>query len=90
MRISPVIKIIKGENTFGHTAPYPEALVEPFLENLAENEIVLDPFAGSSTTALAAIKKGFRPLMIEMHEDYVLLGEKRISALRQDLKNRII
>lgn len=90
LRIPPVVKIIKGENTYGHTAPYPEALVEPFLINLERNEIVLDPFAGSSTTAVAAIRSGLRPLMIEMHENYVRLSEKRIRDTREDLENRIL
>lgn len=89
MRIPPVIKIIKGENTFGHTAPYPEALVEPFLSELDDGEIVLDPFAGSSTTALAAIRHGYKALMIEMHEEYAKLSRSRIRKLREELKNRI-
>jgi DNA modification methylase len=89
LHIQPVIKIVKGENTFGHTAPYPEALVEPFLANLSENDVVLDPFAGSSTTALAAIRRGLKPWMIEMHEEYVELSRRRIRQLRDELKNRI-
>ena len=63
--------------------------MEPFLANLSENDVVLDPFAGSSTTALAAIRRGLKPWMIEMHEEYVELSRRRIRQLRDELKNRI-
>lgn len=56
IKFSPVIKInSKGENTLGHTAPFPEEIPEMAINFFSyPNEIVLDPFAGSFTTAIVA------------------------------------
>ena len=50
--ISPVIKInSKGENRFGHSAPFPEEIPYRLVRmHTAVNEVVLDPFLGSGTT----------------------------------------
>lgn len=55
---SPVIKIdSKGRNKLGHTAPYPEDIPEYAIEMFSyPGEIVLDPFAGSFTSAIVAKK----------------------------------
>jgi DNA modification methylase len=86
LRLSPVFKIIKGENTYGHTAPYPKELVDHYLEGLEPGEIVLDPFAGSGTTALSALEKGLLPLMLELHDDYANLIRSRIADKRVQLE----
>ena len=56
LRFSPVIKInSKGENTLGHTAPFPEEIPEMAVNFFSyPNEIVLDPFGGSFTTPIVA------------------------------------
>lgn len=56
LRFSPVIKInSKGENTLGHTAPFPEEIPEMAINFFSyPNEIVLDPFGGSFTTPIVA------------------------------------
>src|SRR6266850_1947729 len=41
--------------------------------------IVLDPFMGSGTTALAALKLGRRFIGIEVHPEYVAMARRRIS-----------
>jgi site-specific DNA-methyltransferase (adenine-specific) len=43
--------------------------------------VILDPFAGSCTTALAAIKTGRDYIMIEQDADYVAIGQRRIDEL---------
>lgn len=43
------------------------------------NNIVLDPFAGSGTTLLAAKKLGIEYLGIEINSDYVEIAKKRLS-----------
>lgn len=50
--ITPVIKInAKGENLFGHSAPFPEDIPYRLVRmHTVEGETVLDPFAGSGTT----------------------------------------
>ncbi len=44
------------------------------------NGIVLDPFAGSGTTLLAAKQEGFSFIGIEKEKDYVDIAEKRLQA----------
>lgn len=58
IKINPTIKInSKGENTLGHTAPFPPAIPEFAIKMLSgKGEIVLDPFAGSFTSAIEAVK----------------------------------
>ncbi|MCZ0931812.1 MAG: site-specific DNA-methyltransferase [Oligoflexia bacterium] len=57
IKISPVIKYnSKGENTLGHTAPFPKEIPEMAIKMFSgAGEKVLDPFAGSFTTPLEAI-----------------------------------
>lgn len=58
IKINPTIKInCKGQNTLGHTAPFPQAIPEFAVKTLSgEGELVLDPFAGSFTSAIEAVK----------------------------------
>ena len=58
IKFSPVIKInSKGVNTLGHTAPFPEDIPEMAVRNFSyEGEKILDPFAGSFTSAIVAAK----------------------------------
>lgn len=41
--------------------------------------VVLDPFLGSGTTAIAAIGNGFRWVGIEREPEYVAIAEQRIG-----------
>ena len=60
VRIPPTIKInCKGENVLGHTAPFPKEIPEFAIETLTgRGEVVIDPFAGSFTSAIWAVKMG--------------------------------
>lgn len=49
-----------------------------------ENDIVLDPFIGSGTTALAAIKLKRRYIGFEYNQDYVDLANTLINELKQE------
>lgn len=42
-------------------------------------DIVLDPFAGSGTTGVAAIKTGRQAILIEREEKYCEIAVKRIE-----------
>lgn len=48
--------------------------------------IVLDPFGGSCTTALACLKTGRDFIMIEREKEYVGIGKARIEQERNQLK----
>ena len=44
--------------------------------------LVLDPFAGSGTTGLAAFAEGFRFIGIEKDPEYAEIARQRLAALR--------
>ncbi len=73
----------------GHPAPFPVALVERLINLYTfEGEVVLDPFMGSGSTALAAVKTGRHFVGYEVSGDYIALSYKRItehSIIRQAL-----
>jgi modification methylase len=63
----------------GHPAPFPIELPYRLIQLYTyQREVVLDPFCGSGTTCLAAIKTGRHYIGYENIEDYVKLAEKRI------------
>lgn len=66
----PVIKInSKGQNILGHTAPFPEDIPEMAILNYTyPGEIVLDPFAGSFTTAIVASKNNRIGIGVELNK----------------------
>jgi DNA modification methylase len=75
----PVIKMIRGENVHGHTAPFPPELPSMMIiEHLFEGAVVLDPFAGSMTTGIVANQYGLRSINIEINPGYFELGCKRL------------
>jgi len=43
------------------------------------NDIVLDPFMGSGTTAIAALKKRRKYIGYEISEEYVKIANNRIA-----------
>ena len=66
-----------------HFATFPEDLVIPCIQaGSREQDIVLDPFAGSGTVANVALKLNRQYLMIELNPDYIPLIEKRIEFLK--------
>ncbi|MFW9939178.1 MAG: DNA-methyltransferase [Candidatus Thorarchaeota archaeon] len=79
--ISPVIKISsKGENVFGHPAPFPEDIPYRLIRmHTVEGETVLDPFLGSGTTLKVCRLLKRKGIGYEINENYQDLIEKRIT-----------
>ncbi len=75
----PIPAIGKWEKTFGkHPTQKPLALlVRTLLASTRENEWVLDPFAGSCTTGIAARLLGRRFFGIDLSADYLSIGTRR-------------
>jgi modification methylase len=64
----------------GHPAPFPIELPYRLIQLYTyEGEVVLDPFCGSGTTCLAAIKTGRHYIGYDNQPDYVKLADKRIQ-----------
>lgn len=78
VRVQPVVKWVRGENRHGHSAPFPEAVPALLCAKLQAGGTVMDPFAGSLTTAMVAKRFGLRALAIELHRRYCDVGLSRI------------
>ena len=64
-----------------HPTQKPLALLERVIAaSSAEGDLVLDPFAGSGTTGVAAVMSGRRFLGVDMDETYLDLAARRIRA----------
>jgi len=59
----------------------PEALVEPcVLAGSARGDTVLDPFAGSGTVGVVALRHGRNFIGIELNPDYAKMARERIRS----------
>lgn len=72
------------ENTIHPTQKPEKLLAKIILASTNENDFILDPFAGSGTTAVVAKKLNRRFCGIEMNENYCLLTEKRLALAETD------
>ena len=68
-------------NKKAHFATYPEELIKPcILAGSEENDIVLDPFMGSGTTAAVARSLGRYYIGCELHQEYNNLIQERVPV----------
>ena len=91
-------RLAKGANSNGdiwefaqerknkHPAPFPTALIERII-NSTNAEIVLDPFMGSGTTAIAATKLGRKFIGIELSENYIKMAQNRLKNYPMQLQD---
>jgi site-specific DNA-methyltransferase (adenine-specific) len=64
-----------------HPAPFPVDLPQRLINLYTyEGDLVLDPFMGSGTTLVAAIKEGRRPVGYDLDPGYVATARKRVAA----------
>lgn len=70
----------------GHPAAFPVELPTRLIRMLTfKNDIILDPFIGSGTTAIAAMRERRRYIGFELCEEYFKLASRRISAEKSQL-----
>lgn len=71
----------KSERVFGkHPTQKPIALMEHFVKTLTNpGDLVVDPFMGSGSVGVAALKNGRRFVGIDTNKDYVEISRKRIK-----------
>jgi modification methylase len=87
----PKFRLAHGANAYGdvwrfpqelktkHPAPFPVALIERII-SATNAAVVLDPFIGSGTTAIAARRLQRNYIGIELSPEYVQLAEERLKA----------
>ena len=78
--IKPVIKMVRGRNILGHSAPYPNEIPELLIKCMNPTDTVLDPFLGSGTTSIVANSYGINSIGIERSTEYYDLCRKRIAS----------
>lgn len=73
----------------GHPTPKPIWLMTECLEAFTDpDEIILDPFCGSGTTGVAALRLGRRFIGIEKDAKYAAIARERLAAESQGLSLR--
>jgi DNA modification methylase len=75
----------------GHPAPFPVELPARLIELYTyRGDLVLDPFAGSGTTAVAALRSGRHFAGYDLDETYIELAEGRVEEERQRLSGEMV
>jgi modification methylase len=71
----------------GHPAPFPEELPFRLIQLYSfKGDIILDPFMGSGTTAVSALKSDRKFVGYDISKEYNDLAEKRIEPLIKQTK----
>lgn len=79
---------ISGERQTEHPAPYPVKLADRLIRMFSfVGDTVLDPFAGTGTTGVAASRVGRNSVNVELEPDYITIAEERLKKERGTLAN---
>ncbi|TAE54744.1 MAG: adenine-specific DNA-methyltransferase [Nostocales cyanobacterium] len=74
-----------------HPTQKPESLLERIiLASSNKDSLILDPFAGSFTTAAVAKKFGRKTISIELQEEYVKIGLRRVLEWKEYLGEKLL
>jgi len=85
--IEYAVETIKGTD---HPAIYPQEMVEDLIILLSnKGDIILDPFMGSGTTALAAIQTDRNFIGIDINKGFCKSAEERIESIIRDKNSRL-
>lgn len=79
---------ISGASRDGHPAPYPVKLAERLVRMFSfVGDTVLDPFAGTGTTSVAASRVGRDSISVEVSPEYVRQAKQRLENESKTLVN---
>jgi DNA modification methylase len=74
-----------------HFATFPPDLIEPcVIAGSPEGGIVLDPFFGSGTTGLVAMRNNRKYLGCELNSEYISIANERLKPVETEIKNKEI
>lgn len=77
----------KDRGKFDHPTVKPSWLMEALISDFTDpGDLILDPFMGSGTTGVAAIRLGRRFVGFERDEKYFAIAERRITNAREQLR----
>lgn len=77
---TPVWTDVTGQLRRDHPAPFPLEVPRRLIRMFSfAGDIVVDPFAGTGTTALAALETGRSSISVEIEPAYITLIEERFS-----------
>jgi site-specific DNA-methyltransferase (adenine-specific) len=80
---APVWTDVTGQLRRDHPAPYPLEIPRRLIRMCSfAGDTVVDPFAGTGTTALAALEIGRNSVSVEIEPTYVDLIEERLAGLK--------
>lgn len=71
-----------------HTRAFPVEMCEDIISCFPDAKVVLDPFSGSGTTAVATVRKGLSYIAFEKIKEYYDLSVQRL--LDEDKNNEIL
>jgi site-specific DNA-methyltransferase (adenine-specific) len=78
---SPVWTDISGQLRRNHPAPYPLEIPRRLIRMFSfAGDTVVDPFAGTGTTALAALETGRNSINVEIEPSYLEIMDKRLQS----------
>lgn len=101
MICKPEFKLAKGANKMGdvweipqakgneHPAPFPQELAQRCIES-TPGGIVLDPFMGSGTTAIAALTLGREWIGIDNSQKYCNMADQRVKAFYKKANPKLL
>lgn len=70
-----------GKERFDHPSPKPIKLMLDLVADFSEpGEVIFDPFAGTGTTGVAALRLGRRVILVEQLPEFVIVCRKRLLA----------
>ena len=76
---------IKDKKQWKHPTIKPLNIIETLIKNSSkEQDLILDCFMGSGTTAIASIKTNRNFIGIELEEEYVNIASQRIQKQKED------
>lgn len=77
---------ITGASTKQHPAPYPLELANRLVRMFSfTGDTVLDPFCGSGTTMVAALRAGRNSIGVDIDPDYCRMAARQLKAENADL-----
>ena len=101
MICKPNFKLAEGANKMGdvweipqvkgneHPAPFPIELAQRCIE-ASPSGIVLDPFMGSGSTAIAAINQNREWIGVELSKEYCTLANNRIADYKKKVQPKLL